>query len=145
MNPDHPVVLLVDDDPVALAAWAGIMRRRQIPAVAVGDAASAIEMFERHPIRVLLTDLEMPGMDGVDVFMELRARSPLLRGIVCSGYLDSVNLLRVAESGFHRIIAKPISLAAHLAAEVLGQLAEAEHLRALLLDLRRKVPREEAA
>ena len=134
----NPVVLLVDDDPVTLQTWNSILRRRQIPCVATSDARQALLHFDRHPIRVLVTDLEMPHLDGIELFRELRSRSPLLRAILCSGYLDSDNLLSVAEAGFHHIMPKPIARAARFSAEVMTQLAQAEHLRDLLLSLRRQ-------
>jgi two-component system, response regulator YesN len=104
-------VLIVDDE----AAISDVMRRllgRLLPTLIVStvlSAAQAIEVLSIQAIDLVLTDLRMPGMDGVQLAQLIRARWPHTRVVLCSGTATE-NLELAAETvradGF---LAKPIN------------------------------------
>jgi CheY-like chemotaxis protein len=112
---DKPTVLIVDDDPFireelrdALTAWG----------YAVVEAANGKEglaaVGEAAP-DLVLTDIMMPEMDGIELILKLRAAHPNLRIVALSGgdaggymgYLDAAGKL-----GAHQTVAKPVDFAA---------------------------------
>ena len=119
-------ILVVEDDdlvrPVVVAALTRVGYR--VLAAAAGDAAIAVFREQRSQIRLLLTDLRMPGgMTGVQLAQQLRAESQSLPVIFMSGYradLEAQDITTVPDAGF---IGKPCTPAA------LTALVD-EHLRA---------------
>lgn len=77
-------------------------------------------LTQRESVRVVLTDVMMPGMDGVELTRALRALAPQLPIVATSGLLNDERQEALRQLGVSRIIAKPC--AAH---EVLEALREA--------------------
>ena len=104
-------VLVVDDE----AAIGDLMRRmlgRLLPAATVGavlNAAQAIEVLKVQPIDLVLTDVRMPEMDGVQLTQLIKARWPQTRVVLFSG-MASVDLEMAAQTGqADGYLAKPIN------------------------------------
>lgn len=66
----------------------------------------ALEIIRNHPVDMVVTDLRMPGMDGVELLTEVRAHNPDIIRYVLSGYADRFMVLRCAGPA-HRFLAKP--------------------------------------
>jgi two-component system, response regulator YesN len=108
-----PSAVLVVDDEAAIGDVMRRMLRRLLPTAtvdAVLSAAQAIEMLMVQPIDLVLTDLRMPGMDGVQLAQLIRARWPKIRVVLFSG-TAAESLERAAEvvhaDGYFK---KPFSL-----------------------------------
>ena len=129
---ESPQILMVDDDPVFLGSGAMAVRRGGMVVHTAPDAARAIQLAERFRPTVLITDMQMPGMDGVDLFIYLRDRFPLLRTILVSAHVDGDNLLRIARSGIHCVLCKDGLNVSALRQAVFSQLQEADRWRELL-------------
>ncbi len=71
-------VLLVDDDHDVLAAHARFLRINHINAIVSDDAEVALQRLAVHSIDVVITDLRMPDMDGLDFIKEVRKTQPLV-------------------------------------------------------------------
>jgi HD-like signal output (HDOD) protein len=101
-------VLFVDDEPNVLRALARMIRIKRLawePGFAdSGDAALA--QLEAQPFDVVITDLTMPGMDGISLLAQVRARWPGLSRAVLSGQCTTAYSLRAAEVA-HQFLAKP--------------------------------------
>lgn len=67
-------VLVVDDDRPLGIVLVGLLRQAGIEAEHVASAEDALSRFEEHPFLAVLTDLRMPGMDGLQLLRELQAR-----------------------------------------------------------------------
>jgi PAS domain S-box-containing protein len=80
-------LLLVDDDEPVRNVIASILRRAGHEVELACDAAQALEVAGRlSELELLITDVVMPGMSGIDLSRELLARSPGLRVLLLSGY-----------------------------------------------------------
>jgi DNA-binding response OmpR family regulator len=101
------MVLIVDDDPLLRALMHRALAHHGIePLVAVAPA-EAVRLAGRYPVALLVTDLMMPGMTGielVDRVRRLQARVPVL---LVSGTPDAGTLVIEQPSAF---LAKPFSL-----------------------------------
>lgn len=105
-------VLLADDD----AAMRDIIERTLASAghdvTAVGSGIDAVEAMQAAAPRfeVLVTDVEMPGVDGLDLARRALTFDPALKIVVMSGFVDQ--LVRATEIGSPRVatISKPFTL-----------------------------------
>jgi len=105
-------ILLVDDED----AFRALMRRMlatkgyDVTEAAAGDAALA--SYRQGPSDLVITDIRMPGKDGLEVIRELRRHDPLVKIIAMSGADPAIveSYLKVAKVfGACRIIRKPFS------------------------------------
>jgi len=82
-------LLLADDEPSMLAALQGLLGAAGYEVVgAVGDGVSAVEQAMRLQPALVLADLRMPGLTGIEVAVALRKRAPGLPVVVLSAYDD---------------------------------------------------------
>src|ERR1700760_1154158 len=71
-----PVVLVVDDEAVIADTLTLILRQKNFAALAAYNAESALELAQLIPPDVLISDVVMPGMNGVDLAIAMRAAIP---------------------------------------------------------------------
>lgn len=100
-------VLLVDDEPLNLRVLRGFLEDRwKVHEAASG--AEALEIASRVHVDVVIADQRMPGMTGVQLLEELRARGADLVGIVLTAYSDMQSLeLAINRAGAFRFLRKP--------------------------------------
>jgi DNA-binding NarL/FixJ family response regulator len=92
-------VLLVDDDPVLIDGYVRTLAAAR-PDWVLSTATSgrdAMRLMERQAVDVLVTDLEMPGVDGLDLLHWTRHYLPQVRRIVVSGVLDGRTLIETRD------------------------------------------------
>jgi DNA-binding response OmpR family regulator len=111
--PEALRVLLVDDDPTLLDGY-----RRTLSAArpdwqlwTAGNGRDAMRLMERQAVDVLVTDLEMPGVDGLDLLHWARHYLPQVTRLVVSGVLDGRTLIETREIA-HVHLVKPFPAAA---------------------------------
>jgi CheY-like chemotaxis protein len=107
-------IIVVDDEPVIADTLVNILRGEGHDAFAVSNGKSAIDLTQlMHPIRpdLLVTDVIMPGMDGIETAKEMVKLAPTCRIILFSGQAASTDLVSKAEAeGYSfEILAKPIN------------------------------------
>ena len=101
-------VLLVEDDETTRTLLATLLSSFGAD---VADAASAIDAeaaLVTFDPQILITDIEMPGNDGISLLHHLRAKRSALPAIAVSGYADDSSRARVVAAGFNGFVAKPL-------------------------------------
>lgn len=88
-------VLVVDDDDATRQIITRMLERGGYQPEAVKSGVEALEWLDRHQCDVVLTDIVMPQMSGVDLELVLRGRHPDLPVVFMSGYSESAVDLRV--------------------------------------------------
>jgi CheY-like chemotaxis protein len=85
-------VLFVDDEPALLRGFERGMAtlRPSWQAAFAAGGTDALALVEREPYDVIVSDLSMPGMDGVELFTRVRRRQPGITRIVLSGHASSM-------------------------------------------------------
>lgn len=123
---DSAVILVVDDETAVRNLVRSIMTSRgyTILEAETGDRALDIVKQRRGQVDVLLTDLLMPGMSGLDLVASLRAVAPLVKVILMSGYSEEAIADRGIFPDGQLILRKPFA-AQDLMLEVEGSLARA--------------------
>ena len=113
-------VLVVDDQRDGRDLMRAILARAGAVVEAVGSAAEALEALERFRPDVLLSDLEMPGVDGYTLIRQIRARAPQEGGRTPAAALTAharrEERTRALAAGYQTHIAKPATGAEVLAA-----------------------------
>ena len=79
-------ILLVDDEALFVEAMAKILRRHGMEVLTAGDGAGALALFDSHGPQVVVLDLRMPGMNGMEVLREMKRHSPSTPVIVLTGH-----------------------------------------------------------
>ncbi len=82
------VVLVVDDQPGIRELAQTILERVGLTVLTAADGKQAVDVFNEHlnEIHAVLLDLNMPGMDGAEVFWHMTQLVPDIRVVLCSGY-----------------------------------------------------------
>lgn len=116
-----PVILVVDDEPIIADTLAAILRQQKYAALTAYDAASALDLVSLIPPHLLISDVLMPGMSGVELAIAMRKVVPDCKVLLFSGQARSVDLLADARAAGYdfTLLEKPIhpaELLAHISA-----------------------------
>ena len=123
-------ILFVDDEPMVLKGLQRTLRkmRHEWDMTFSASGAEALEILDKHPVDVIVSDLKMPQMDGTRLLTEVRKRHPDVVRIILSGHLEHEITLKSVQIA-HQSLAKPCD------AKVLQQtLAKLFALRDILSD-----------
>jgi CheY-like chemotaxis protein len=78
-------ILVIDDDPAVRAAMQMVLERDGFEVNAVGDGPTGIKLVAAEDFDLLLVDLFMPGMDGLETIRQVHRHKPGLPVIIMSG------------------------------------------------------------
>lgn len=107
---DQTNVLVVDDNEDLLGTLSLILKRRGFNVDTAEDGISAVDKFKQHHFDVILMDVVMPGMNGVEAFKKIREINPGARVILMTAYSEE-ELIKIALSnGAHCVVHKPIKI-----------------------------------
>jgi PAS domain S-box-containing protein len=125
-------VLVVDDDTVSRHVLIQALANAELPHVAVGSGAEALEQIERVQPSIVLLDLVMPAPDGYQILRILRARPETrdLPVVVLTALEGDEEIARVFEAGADDFVRKPFK-PVELVARIRGQLRIRGYVEAL--------------
>jgi DNA-binding NtrC family response regulator len=103
-------VLIVDDEHLIADTLADILNDSNFMAVALYDGPSALDWVRSTSIDVLITDVAMPEMNGIELAKTIKSISPKTRIVLFSGQAQTRNLMQQArhEGYFFELWAKPM-------------------------------------
>ena len=104
---DDSTIVVVDDDPDARGLLQELLERRGYRAVAVSSGDECLAYLHGDAADLVITDLLMPGISGIELCRELRARHPHLRAIVLTGLADHETA--AISAGACDVLRKPIT------------------------------------
>ena len=103
-----PKVLLVDDDPNSLSGYTRTQRKRFQFDTAQGGEEALASIATNGPYAVILSDMRMPGMDGIQLLSEARVRTPDSVRIMLTGNADQQTAIEAVNRGnIFRFLTKP--------------------------------------
>ena len=103
----QPTVYVVDDDSSTRELLAWLMKRHGLPTQVFADARSFLKIYRPEFPGVLVLDLDMPGMTGLDLQQYLKEQHVLLPVIFLSGRADVPKAVRAVREGAIDFIEKP--------------------------------------
>lgn len=102
-------VLVVDDEPQVVAGVRGVLRKEPYDVLCAGSGAEALEILRAHDVAVVLSDHNMPGTSGVELFAEMRERFPCTVRILLTGEATLYVALEAINRGeVYRFLTKPV-------------------------------------
>ena len=107
-NP-RPRVLCVDDEPVILQILRRLLAVQGFEPVTCGDPVAALALFDDNSFDVVITDIHMPGMDGMAFKKALRERQPELPVMVLTGHGTVETAIQALREGASGMLVKPFT------------------------------------
>ena len=106
----RPAVLIVDDEKVIADTLTAIFNRSGYAAMAAYDGKSALEFAANVPPELMITDVMMPGMNGIDLAITLEKLLPACKILLFSGQASTADLLSAANAQGHdfTMLTKPV-------------------------------------
>jgi response regulator RpfG family c-di-GMP phosphodiesterase len=102
------VILFVDDEPSILSALRRLFRPHGYKVLMADNGAAALALMALEPVDLVISDMRMPEMDGVQFLEQVRTRWPEVVRIMLTGYADIGSTIDAINRGeIHRYIAKP--------------------------------------
>jgi DNA-binding NtrC family response regulator len=141
MSKDSINILIVDDEPLIRDSLAEFLNQEGFHITARGSAEDALEEARRTCFEVALCDVQLPGMDGLELQARLHKISPTTFVLLITAYGTMENAVAAFRSGAHDYLMKPIILD-----EVLAKIRRLLEYRNLALEnqyLRRELARAE--
>jgi len=103
-------VLLVDDEEEFLEAMAERMRQRDMDVSTTASPADAVRMVQENPYDVIVLDLMMPEMDGLEVLKAVKEKQPDLQVILLTGHATVEKGIEAMKFGAMDFLEKPAEL-----------------------------------
>jgi len=103
----HTRILIADDEEVMRDSLSDWLREDGYDVIAVASGAEAVEKVKSEPWSVLMVDLKMPGMDGMEVVRQVKKISPELPIIMVTAYATVDTAVQAMKEGAYDYIAKP--------------------------------------
>ncbi len=103
-------VLIVDDNPVMAAALYDILVLEGFTTFQASSGVKALQILAEHPVDVLITDVIMPEMDGVELYRRTRQAHPQLITVLMTAYAADELIQRGMFEGIKTVLTKPIDI-----------------------------------
>lgn len=110
-------VLYVEDAEMMREALAYYLRRRLGKLDVAGNGKEGLELFGQNHYDLVLTDIRMPVMDGLEMAQAIKAKNPLTPVIILTAHSESDYVSRAEKIGVDRYLKKPV-LPENLAQEI---------------------------
>jgi signal transduction histidine kinase/FixJ family two-component response regulator len=104
---DVPRVLIVDDEQSIQVGSERILTRMGCQVLTAGRGEEGLDILSREPAGIVLLDMKMPGMDGMEVLREIRKRHEEILVIVITGYATVETAIEAMKNGAYDFIPKP--------------------------------------
>ena len=103
-------VLIVDDDATLLDLLKSGLKLEGYDCETVGNAASALEVINENPYDIMITDIDMPDINGLELTKKAKRIKPDMKVVIMTGFIDKFFYDKAIEAGASDFIKKPFSL-----------------------------------
>lgn len=103
-------VLLVDDEVEFVSALTERLQLRNYDAKAATNASDALTSIKKDPPDVVLLDLKIPGMEGIDILKKIKENDPAIQVIMLTGHGDVESVKEAIRNGALECVMKPIDI-----------------------------------
>jgi DNA-binding NtrC family response regulator len=101
-------VLLVDDEPDFLYPLVKRLAKRNLVIESAGSGLEALDIIQKKQIDVVVLDVKMPGMDGLETLRKIKAHNGLIEVIMLSGHASLDAAIEGMEIGAFDYLMKPV-------------------------------------
>ena len=103
-------VLLVDDEVEFLETLIKRMKKRNVDITGVRSGEDALSALDQKPADVVVLDVRMPGMDGIETLKQIKKRHPLTEVIMLTGHANMEVAVQGMELGAFDYLMKPMDI-----------------------------------
>ncbi|BBO71536.1 hypothetical protein DSCA_54660 [Desulfosarcina alkanivorans] len=107
---NEKIILIVDDEPDIRDVLAISLQDMGYRTVEAGDAAEAFAVFQKEDPRIVVTDIKMPGGDGIELLRKIKHENPETEVIMITGHGDMNLAIRSLKYNATDFITKPINV-----------------------------------
>lgn len=108
-EPMKRLILVVDDEPVIQRVIDIILQLSGFDCHTAANGHQALEKLQSNPYEIVITDVNMPGMDGMELLKEVRRNYPNTDVLVISGFLEAEDGAALLQAGASDFLAKPFN------------------------------------
>ena len=105
-----PSILIVDDDEVMLKTLSDVLKKRGYEVFSVGSGNGALSMIKKNIIDLILLDMRLPDIDGLEVLKKIKEFDTEILVIMMTAYSDIQTAVSAIKSGAYDYINKPFEL-----------------------------------
>jgi two-component system OmpR family response regulator len=103
-------ILVVDDEDDFRETIVKRLQKRKMTARGAESGEKALELIEAQPFDVVVLDVKMPGLDGIDTLREIKKRKPLIEVILLTGHASMESGIEGMKLGAYDFLMKPANL-----------------------------------
>ena len=100
-------VLVVDDELDFLETLVKRLKRRKVDASGVSSGVEALQLLEQEHFDVVILDIRMPGLDGIETLREMKRKRPLMEVILLTGHASVESGVQGMQLGAFDYVMKP--------------------------------------
>lgn len=108
-------VLVVDDDKLMVKTLSAILQLQGWEVEAAYDGRAAVDAVEARPFDVVLMDVKMPGLNGVESFKAMKAVRPGVKVVLMTAFAAESQIAEAEDEGVLRVMSKPVDVRSLLA------------------------------
>ncbi len=111
MNTNQPIrVLVLDDEPIVCKRLQPVLEKKGYVVETFFESEAALKRFLENPFDIVITDLKMKGLDGMQFLTEVKQHSPATEVIVITGFATMETAKESFRKGVFDFLAKPFKL-----------------------------------
>ena len=105
-----PTILIVDDEPSILQSLSGLLEDEGFEVITASNGYEALKVIEAESPDLVLLDIWMPGIDGIETLQEIKKDNPFIQVIIITGHGTIETAVKATKMGAFDLIEKPLSI-----------------------------------
>lgn len=105
-----PKILLVDDEWTVVELLSRYLAEKGYEVTSASSGGEAWDLFQKQPFDLVLSDLRMPGIDGLQLLDAVKEANPRIPVVLISGFGDVETVVKALKGGAENFLAKPLDL-----------------------------------
>ncbi|MEE9497151.1 MAG: response regulator, partial [Desulfobacterales bacterium] len=106
----YPSILIVDDEISILQSLGGLLSDEGFEVLTASNGYEALKVIDKESPDLVLLDIWMPGMDGIDTLQEIKKSNPFIQVIIITGHGTIETAVKATKLGAYDLIEKPLSI-----------------------------------
>lgn len=105
-----PSILIVDDEPSILKSLSGLLADEGFEVMTASTGYEGLKIIDREYPDLVLLDIWMPGIDGIETLKQIKKENPYLQVIIITGHGNIETAVKATKLGAYDLIEKPLSI-----------------------------------
>ncbi|WP_417909881.1 sigma-54-dependent transcriptional regulator [Candidatus Electronema sp. PJ] len=107
---NKPKILVIDDEQTAVRNLQHILNKEGYEVLVTQSSQNALKLLEQHSLDLVLTDLRMPNVDGMEILRRVKELSPDTEVVMITGYATVSSAISAMKMGAYHYVIKPYKL-----------------------------------